>query len=119
MRAALIILSTLTILIGIYAGPGSEVIQVPPEGHILEAHRELGKVPLPEADADRLRRLLDQGVGRSRGERERLSGHLNSVCVLSFAVGAAGLLFGIFGGRRSGDPAGGAGVDDGRLQGTS
>lgn len=99
MRAALIILSILTILIGIYAGPGSLVIQVPPESHVLEAHRELGELSLPEADADRLRKLLDQGVGRSRRERERLSEHLNAVHVAAFFLGLAGLFFGIYGGR--------------------
>lgn len=100
MRAALITLSILTILLGIYAGPGSQVIQVPPESQILEAHRELGKVPLPEADVDRLRKLLDQGVGRSRRERERLSGHLNAVHVAAFFLGLAGLFYGIRGGKR-------------------
>ena len=114
MRTILIIVSCLTILIAIYAGPGSLVIQVPPESHILEAHRELGKVPLPEADADRLRKLLDQGVSRSRRERERLSEHLNAVHVAAFFLGLAGLLFGIYGGRKSGDPTGRAAVDSDR-----
>lgn len=115
MRTILIIVSCLTILLGIYAGPGSLVIQVPPESHILEAHRELGEVPLLEADVDRLRKLLDQGVDRSRRERERLSERLNSVYFLSFVVGAAGLLFGIFGGRKSVDPTGRAEVAGNRL----
>lgn len=114
MRAALILVSVLTILIGIWAVLGTFVIQVPPESRILEARRELGECSLPEADVDRLRKMLDQGVARSRGERRRLSEHLNSVYVLSFVVGAAGLLFGIYGGRKSGDPTGRTEVDGSR-----
>ena len=100
MRAALIIVSCLTILLGIYAGPGSLVIQVPPESHILEAHRELGNLPLMEADVDRMRKLLEQGVGQSRREHKRLSEHLYAVYVASIIVGAAALFYGILGGKR-------------------
>lgn len=100
MRAALLILSILTILIGIWAGLGHFVIHAPPESSIHEARRELGKLPLPEADVERLQKLLDQGVARSRGECRRLSEHLNAVYVTAFIVGAAGLFYGILGGKR-------------------
>lgn len=103
MRAALVILSILTILLGIYAGPGSHGIQVSPESPIHEVRRELDGLPLPETDVDHLRKLLDQGAARSRGERRRLSEHLNAVYVAAFIIGGVGLFYGIHGGKRKTD----------------
>ncbi|MEO5912712.1 MAG: hypothetical protein ABIS50_00650 [Luteolibacter sp.] len=95
----LLIVSGIVILIGIWAGPLHVVIQVPPDSSLFQARGEFEDLPLQEADAIRLRAMIDEGIRRNRNEIKRLSSVLDSIYISLFSLGCAGLVFGIYGAR--------------------
>jgi hypothetical protein len=91
MKIALIAISVLIILFGIWAGPCHRVIQVPPELPLRNLRQKVEELPIETHEVEDIQSMIAEGATRHRNERARLSNHLDTVSFLAIGLGLAGL----------------------------